>query len=69
MLANQAKTPGTTNPGVARPVELDVVSMLPAAPRVAVLVALEVTEGSPNPCPVRVPAVVNTRAGALVLEA
>jgi hypothetical protein len=43
--------------------------MLPAAPRVAVLVVLEVPEGSANPFPVRVPAVVKTRAGALVLDA
>ena len=70
-LANQAKNPGTASPGAARPLDDEVVEVpaLPAASRVALVAAVEVAvvEGSANPSPVRVPAVVNTKAEALVL--
>lgn len=68
-MANQARNPGTATPGAARPLDDDVVPLLAAVSRVALLDAVEaaVVEGSANPSPVRVPAVVNTKAETLVL--
>jgi len=70
-LANQAATPGTANPGAARPVEVEVVPLLPAVPALAgveLLVGEDVIEGLPNPPSVRVPTVLK-RSGLVVARA
>ena len=68
-LAAQARIPGKGAPGAASPVEVDVdVALLAAAPEAVLALELEVAEGTPNPSPVRVPTVVNTRALVLVAK-
>ena len=66
-LAAQARNPGKGVPGAAKAVEVEVdVALLAAAPDAVLAVELDVAEVTPNPSPVRVPTVVNTRALVLV---
>ena len=66
-MAAQASNPGKGVPGAAKPVEVELdVALLAAAPDAVLAVELDVAEVTPNPSPVRVPTVVNTRALVLV---